>query len=121
VLDGGTTAFLQRAIGSARARALALLGEPLSAERAADWGLVWKAVDDERLMEEAFALAERLADGPPLAITAIKAQLEAAWSGPIVEIVEAEAVAQSKAFTTRDLREGAAAFVEKRAARFEGR
>ncbi len=120
-LDGGTTAFLQRAIGAPRTRALALLGEPLTAETAAASGLIWKVVDDEALMGEAFALAERLAEGPPVAIRLIKAQLEAAWSRDLAEALDAEASAQSTAFATEDLREGAAAFVEKRKPRFTGR
>jgi enoyl-CoA hydratase/carnithine racemase len=119
-LDGGTTAFLQKAIGAPRARALALLGEPLSAETAAQWGLIWKAVDDADLLAEALGLAQKLAEGPPIALGLIKGQLEAAWSASIAEAVDAEASAQSRAVATRDLREGAAAFVEKRPARFLG-
>ena len=120
-LDGGASAFLQRAIGAARARALALTGDPLPAETAAAWGLVWKAVDDDALMGEAFAMAERLADGPPAAIALIKAQLDAGWSAGLTQTLDAEASAQSRAFATQDLREGAAAFVEKRKPRFSGR
>lgn len=120
-LDGGATAFLQRAIGAPRTRALALTGEPLSAETAAEWGLIWKVVDDDALIGEAFALAERLAEGPPVAIRLIKAQLEAASTAALAEALDAEASAQSTAFATADLREGAAAFVEKRKPRFSGR
>ncbi len=120
-LDGGATAFLQRAIGAPRTRALALTGEPLTAETAADWGLIWKVVDDDALIGEAFALAERLAEGPPVAIRLIKAQLEAASTAALAEALDAEASAQSAAFATADLREGAAAFVEKRKPRFSGR
>ncbi|RBP02452.1 enoyl-CoA hydratase/carnithine racemase [Roseiarcus fermentans] len=119
-LDGGTTVFLQRAIGAPRTRALALLGEPLSAETAAVWGLVWKVVADDDLMREASALAERLANGPPASIALIKAQLESAWSAGLAEVLDAEASAQSTAFATDDLREGAAAFMEKRTPRFSG-
>ena len=121
VLDGGTSQFLQRCIGAARARVLALTGDPLPAQTAADWGLVWQCVDDDRLMDEARAMARRLAEGPPLAQAMIKRQLDAAWSSGLDAALEAEADAQSRAFVTQDLKEGASAFVEKRAPRFVGR
>ncbi|MEW6643024.1 MAG: enoyl-CoA hydratase-related protein [Pseudomonadota bacterium] len=120
-LDAGTSQLLQRSVGVARARALALLGEPLDAARAEQWGLIWKAVDDAQLMAEAFALAQKFAEGPPISLGLIKAQVEAAWAAPLAAALEGEAVAQGKVFVTADLREGAAAFVEKRAARFSGR
>lgn len=120
-LDGGTSLLLQRAIGVARARALALTGEALSGEQAAEWGLIWKCVDDGALMDEAMALAQKLAAGPPLSIAAIKAQFDAAWDAGLAETLEREAVDQAAAFRTQDLREGAAAFVEKRAPKFAGR
>ena len=120
-LDGGTSLFLQRSIGAARARALALTGEPLTGERAAEWGLVWKCVDDDALHAEALAAAERLAAGPPLAIAMIKRQLDDAWTDELAKTLEEEAAAQTRAFVTADLREGAAAFVEKRAPKFTGK
>jgi enoyl-CoA hydratase/carnithine racemase len=120
-LDGGTSLLLQRSIGAARARALALLGEPLGAETAAQWGLIWKVVDDGDLLNEALAVAQKLADGPPISLGLIKGQLESAWSASLPDTLDGEAVAQGRAFVTDDLREGAAAFVEKRPARFTGR
>lgn len=120
-LDAGTSLFLQRSIGIARARALALLGEPLTAEQAAQWGLIWKTVDDAALFDEALAVAQRFADGPPVSIGLIKAQVEAAWSAPLADALDGEALAQGRAFVTEDLREGAAAFVAKRPPRFTGR
>ena len=121
VLDGGTSQFLQRCIGAARARVLALTGDPLPAQTAADWGLVWQCVDDERLMDEARAMAQRLAEGAPLAQAMIKRQLDTAWASDLGAALEAEADAQSRAFVTQDLKEGASAFVERRAPRFVGR
>ena len=120
-LDGGTSLFLQRSIGIARARALALLGEPLAAETAAEWGLIWKAVDDADLLNEAMAVAQRLADGPPVSLGLIKGQIESAWNSALASTLDDEASAQARAFVTDDLREGAAAFVQKRPARFTGR
>jgi 2-(1,2-epoxy-1,2-dihydrophenyl)acetyl-CoA isomerase len=120
-LDGGTSLFLQRSIGAARARALALLGEPLLAETAAEWGLIWKTVDDAELLEEAMAIAQKLADGPPVSLGLIKGQIEAAWNSSLASTLDDEASSQARAFVTEDLREGAAAFVEKRPARFTGR
>jgi len=121
VLDGGTSRLLQQAIGAPRARALALTGEPLDGATAAEWGLVWKCVDDEALAGEALALAQKLAGGPPVAMELIKAQCEAAWTDALPETLEREAQFQSRAFVTEDLREGAAAFVARRAPRFAGR
>ena len=66
-------------------------------------------------------IAQRLAEGPPVALGMIKHQLEAAWTAPLVDLLETEAANQGKAFATADLREGAAAFVEKRSPRFAGR
>ena len=120
-LDGGTSLFLQRSIGIARARALALLGEPLAAETAAQWGLIWKAVDDADLLNEAMAVAQKLADGPPVSLGLIKGQIEAAWNSSLASTLDDEASSQARAFVTEDLREGAAAFVQKRPARFTGR
>jgi len=120
-LDGGTSLFLQRSIGVARARALALLGEPLAAETAEQWGLIWKVVDDGDLLNEALAVAQKLADGPPISLGLIKGQIESAWSSSLTDTLDNEAVAQGRAFVTDDLREGAAAFVQKRPARFTGR
>ncbi len=120
-LDGGTSQFVQRSIGAARARALSLLGEPLPAETAAEWGLIWKAVDDAALLDEAKDVAQRLAGGPPIASGLIRRQLEAAWSEPLSATLDNEATAQSRAFVTDDLSEGVAAFLEKRPARFVGR
>lgn len=120
-LDGGTSLFLQRSIGVARARALALLGEPLAAETAAEWGLIWNAVDDADLLDEAMTVAQKLADGPPVSLGLIKGQIEAAWNSSLASTLDNEASSQARAFVTEDLREGAAAFVQKRPARFTGR
>jgi 2-(1,2-epoxy-1,2-dihydrophenyl)acetyl-CoA isomerase len=119
-LDAGTSLLLQRSIGVARARALALLGQPLHAERAEQWGLIWKMVEDAELLNEALAIAQGLADGPPVSIGLIKNQIDTAWNSSLAATLDGEASSQTRAFQTADLREGAAAFVEKRPARFIG-
>jgi len=120
-MDAGTSAFVQHSIGAARARALALLGQPLGAETAAEWGLVWEVTEDSALIARALAVAEQLAAGPPVAIGLIKRQLQTAANAGLPEVLAAEAAAQAKAFATEDLREGARAFWEKRLPRFMGR
>jgi enoyl-CoA hydratase/carnithine racemase len=120
-LDAGTSLFLQRSIGIARARALALTGQPLHAEKAEQWGLIWKMVEDAELMTEALAVAQGLADGPPVSIGLIKQQIDKAWDASLAATLDDEASSQSCAFATADLREGAAAFVQKRPARFTGK
>lgn len=120
-LDAGTSLLLQRSIGVARARALALLGQPLTAEMAEQWGLIWKVVEDGALLNEALTIAQGLADGPPVSIGLIKSQIESAWNSSFASTLDDEASSQSRAFLTEDLREGAAAFVQKRPPRFVGR
>ncbi len=105
-LDGGTSLFLQRSIGVARARALALLGQPLPAETAAQWGLIWKTVEDGELLNEALAIAQGLAAGPPVSIGLIKDQIESAWNSSLASTLDSEASSQARAFVTEDLREG---------------
>ena len=90
-LDAGTSLFLQRSIGVARARALALLGQPLSAEQAEEWGLIWKMVEDAELMTEALAIAQQLANGPPISLGLIKQQIEPGWDASLADTLDDEA------------------------------
>ena len=109
VPDGGITFLLPRLIGLARAREMALLAEKLPAEKALEWGLINRMVDDARLMEEALILAKRLADGP----AALPLARKLFWDGHEAQLAR-EAEAQQKAGMTADFAEGLAAFQEKR-------
>ncbi|MDF1585770.1 2-(1,2-epoxy-1,2-dihydrophenyl)acetyl-CoA isomerase PaaG [Marinimicrococcus flavescens] len=120
VPDSGGTFFLPRLVGDVRARGLALLGESLPAEKAAEWGLIWKAVDDERLEEEAMTLATHLASQPTRALGMIKRALDASAGNGLDAQLDLERDLQREAGRTEDYREGVRAFMEKRPARFGG-
>ncbi len=121
VPDAGATHFLPRLVGSARAMGMALLAEPLSAEDAERWGLVWRCVDDEALMAEAEALAQKLAGGPTRSYGLIKRALYASAGNTLDAQLDLERDLQREAGATEDFREGVRAFKEKRKARYQGR
>lgn len=116
--DVGGTWTLPRLVGEARARGLCLLGEPLPAETAAAWGLIWKAVDDDAVLDEAIAIAERLAAKSASALALTKQALRASSTNGFGEQIALERRLQAEAGTTADHAEGAAAFVEKRTPRW---
>ncbi|MGI8612103.1 MAG: 2-(1,2-epoxy-1,2-dihydrophenyl)acetyl-CoA isomerase PaaG [Sphingomicrobium sp.] len=121
VPDSGGTWILPRLVGQARALGLALTGEPLSADKAAEWGLIWKAVDDEALDAEVDALATRLASLPPLGLAETKKMLRSTWSRTLDQDLNEERNEMRRLGFTDDYREGVAAFLEKREPRFVGR
>jgi 2-(1,2-epoxy-1,2-dihydrophenyl)acetyl-CoA isomerase len=121
VPDVGCTWFVPHLLGRARARALAMLGDRLPAEKAAEWGLIWAAVDDANLMREARAIAERLAKGPTLAFGEIKRVLDAATENTLDQQIELERRTQQKLGDTEDFREGVTAFLTKREPQFKGK
>lgn len=121
VPDMGCTYFLVQLLGRARARGLALLGERLTAEKAEEWGLIWKCVDDEAVMEEARTIAQRLAAGPTLCFGHIKQTLDAAELNTLSQQLDLERDRQKILGDSEDFREGVTAFLKKRKATFRGR
>ncbi|WP_417449006.1 enoyl-CoA hydratase-related protein [Kordiimonas sp.] len=121
VPDAGSTFILPRLVGTARARAMMMLGERLPAEKALEWGLVYDVVDDDKLMETASALARKLAGGPTIALSGIRKLIADSHDNSYSEQLTAEAMAQRKAGRTNDCVEGVTAFVQKREANFTGR
>jgi len=113
VPDSGGTYFLPRLAGSARAMGLALLAEPLSAEDAERWGLIWKVFDDDKLMAEASAIARKLATGPTKGYGLIKRALYASEHNSLDAQLELERDLQREAGFSEDYRKGVAAFLEK--------
>ncbi|MGV3479193.1 MAG: enoyl-CoA hydratase-related protein [Sphingobium sp.] len=121
VPDGGASWTLPRLIGKARATEMMLLGERISAEKAADWGLIHKAVSDETLIAEATALARRLAQGPTLALGLARRAIAAGQELDYAAALAGEAANQREAGGSADAAEGIRAFLEKRAPSFTGK
>ncbi len=118
--DYGGTWSLTRLVGTAKARELYLLGDVIDAEEAHRLGMVNRLVEDERLKEEAMAMARRIADGPRVALTYIKKNLFAAETEPFQTVLDLEAEHQARCAFTEDHKEAVAAFVEKRRPVFKG-
>ena len=119
--DSGGTWVLPRLVGQARARGLALTAEPLPAERAAEWGLIWRAVDDQALDGEVDALAQRFAAAPTRGLAAIKRMIRASWGHSLDEELDLQRDAMRELGYSDDYREGVAAFMEKRSPSFTGK
>lgn len=119
--DSGGTFFLPRLVGGARARALAMLGEPVPAEQAEAWGLIWKAVDDENLRADAEKLVAHLATQPTVGLALIKEAFEASAGNDLHAQLDLERDLMRRAGRTPDYAEGVRAFMAKRAPRFTGR
>jgi 2-(1,2-epoxy-1,2-dihydrophenyl)acetyl-CoA isomerase len=119
--DSGGTWVLPRLVGQARALGLALTAEPLPADKAAEWGMIWKAVEDERLDEEVDALAAKFAAAPTLGLARIKKMIRESWGHSLDEELDLQRDAMRELGYSDDYREGVAAFMEKRTPRFTGK
>ncbi len=119
--DSGGTWTLPRLVGMARAKALALLGNRLSAEQAEQWGLIYRCVDDAELRDEALTLARHLATQPTYGLALIKRSLNASLNNSFDQQLELERDLQRLAGRSEDYREGISAFMEKRSPSFKGR
>jgi 2-(1,2-epoxy-1,2-dihydrophenyl)acetyl-CoA isomerase len=118
--DTGGTWVLPRLIGPARAMGLALLGDKLPAEKAEQWGLIWRCVPDEALMDEAMAMAEHFAAAPTKGLAFTKKAMLASWTNTLEEQLQLEAGMMRELGYSHDYREGVAAFIEKRQPHFKG-
>ena len=118
--DTGATWFLPRLVGPARALGLALLGQRLDAATAAEWGLIWRCVDDSEFPEAVDRLAGQLAAAPTLALVRTRQALDGAWVRTLAEQLDVERDFQRELGYTADYAEGVAAFAAKRTPRFIG-
>ena len=119
--DSGGTWVLPRLVGQARALGLALTAEPLPAEKAAEWGLIWKAVEDEALDAEVDALTARFAAAPTRGLARIKAMIRESWEHSLDQELDLQRDAMRELGYSDDYREGVAAFMQKRKPTFTGR
>ena len=121
VPDSGGTWFLPRLVGTARAMGLAFLGEKLSAEQAAQWGLIWRCVEDAEFAAVVDALARQLAAAPTRGLALTKQAIYESWERTLEQQLDAERDFQRELGHTADYVEGVKAFGEKRAPVFKGK
>ncbi|MFM9847636.1 MAG: 2-(1,2-epoxy-1,2-dihydrophenyl)acetyl-CoA isomerase PaaG [Hyphomicrobiaceae bacterium] len=119
--DCGSTWLLPRLIGDARARGLAMLAEPINAEKAEAWGLIWKAVDDNKLGDEVDAASARFASGPTYGFALQKRAFAGSAHNTLDAQLDLERALQSSAGASPDYAEGVEAFLGKRKPNFTGK
>ena len=118
--DTGGTWHLPRLIGHARAMGMALLGEKLTAEKAEQWGLIWKCVPDEALMDQAMAMAVHFSTAPTKGLAYTKQAIQASYNNTLAEQLKLEGLMMRELGYTADYKEGVAAFIGKRPPNFKG-
>jgi 2-(1,2-epoxy-1,2-dihydrophenyl)acetyl-CoA isomerase len=118
--DTGGTWHLPRLIGHARAMGMSLLGEKLTAEKAEQWGLIWKCVPDEALMDQAMAMAVHFSTAPTKGLAYTKAAIQASYNNTLAEQLKLEGLMMRELGHTADYKEGVAAFMAKRPPNFKG-
>lgn len=121
VPDAGSTYFLPRLVGPGKAMGMAMLGDKIPAEDAEAMGLIWKSYPDNELMPAATALAQKMASGPTKGYALIKKAMNASLSNDLPAQLAIERDFQQLAGQTDDFKEGVTAFMEKRAANFQGK
>ncbi len=119
--DSGGTYNLPRAVGTARAMGLALTGDAVTAEQAEQWGMIWKAVDNEELMAVAVKQAQYFTKQPTLGLSLIKKAIRASFDNDLNAQLQVESDSQKEAGFSDDYQEGVAAFLEKRKPNFTGK
>ena len=121
VPDSGATWHLPRLIGQARALGVAMTGQPIPAEQAEHWGLIWRAVDDDKLLSEADALVQKFAHGPTRGLARTKQLIRGAWHKTLEQSLDAEGDGMHELGSSTDYAEGIDAFRAKRPPNFTGR
>ncbi|WP_028879271.1 2-(1,2-epoxy-1,2-dihydrophenyl)acetyl-CoA isomerase PaaG [Terasakiella pusilla] len=119
--DSGGTWALPNLVGMARAKALAILGDKISAEQAADWGMIWKCVDDDALVTQTETLCAQLAQQATFGLGLIKRAMNAAPTNTLDQQLDLERDLQKLAGFSEDYKEGVSAFLEKRKPNFTGK